>query len=100
MSPFWRIEKAVTRKDDRYGRVWNNSETISRKEALWMSTRWPPYAIGEQDKLGSIEAGKLADLVVLSGDFMTVPEDQIHLLRALMTMVGGKVVYERAGQNF
>ena len=42
---------------------------------------------------GSIEPGKLADFVVLSGDFMTIPEDEILMLHPLATYVGGRVVY-------
>ena len=40
--PFWRMEKAITRKDDK-GRVVNAPEAVSRQEALWMSTNWPAY---------------------------------------------------------
>jgi len=53
--------------------------------------------LGEEDKLGSIEVGKLSDLVVVSGDYMTVPEDDISEIKTLLTMVGGRVVYEMGG---
>ena len=91
---FWRIEKAVTRKDDFYGRVINAKEAVTREEAMWMSTIWPATQLGEEKKLGSIEPGKLADLVILDKDYMTVPPDEIHALKPLLTMVGGKVVFE------
>ena len=91
---FWRMEKAITKKDDRYGRVWNPRERVSRQEALWMCTNWPPFHIGEEKKVGTIEAGKYADLVVLDKDYMTIPEDDIHTIRPLMTIMGGKVVYD------
>ncbi len=94
---FWRMEKAITRKDDKYNRIWNPAEAVTRQEALWMSSLWGAEEIGEQAKLGSIEPGKLADLVVIEKDFMTVPENEIHTIKPLMTMVGGKVVYEVAG---
>ena len=63
-----------------------------------MKTNWAATYNEEQDKLGTIEAGKLADLVVLGGDFMTVPEEGISDLPILMTVVGGKVVYEESGK--
>jgi len=95
--PLWQIEKAVTRKDD-LGRVWGAHEAVTRNEALWMATRWAAYYTGDEESLGSIERGKLADLVVLGGDYLTVPADEIAKIPVVMTVVGGKVVYE-AGQN-
>lgn len=58
-----------------------------------MKTIWAAGYVGDEKKLGSLEAGKLADLVVLDGDYMTVPEDRIDDLKVMMTIVGGKVVY-------
>ena len=49
--------------------------------------------IGFAEDLGSLEAGKLADLVVLSADFLTVPERQIPAIKPVATMVGGKFVF-------
>jgi predicted amidohydrolase YtcJ len=46
------------------------------------------------DKLGSIEPGKLADLAVLSEDYLTIPEDAIRNLKCTLTMVDGKIVYQ------
>ena len=48
---------------------------------------------------GSIEPGKFADLVVLDEDIMTTPEKSIESMKVLMTMVGGKIVYQRQGFN-
>lgn len=93
-SPLWNLEKFVTRKDEK-GRVWNADEKIGRKEALYMYTRWAAAYVGDPEELGSIEKGRLGDLVVLGGDLMTVPEDDISELPIEMTIVGGKVVYDR-----
>lgn len=92
-NPFWQIEKVIVRKDDK-GRVWNPSEAVSRKEALWMYTNWSSRYIGDEDRLGTLEPGKLADLVVLDRDYMTVPEEEISKIRAVMTFLEGKLVYE------
>ena len=67
---------------------------MSREEALRLVTINGAYLTFEEDLKGSIEPGKLADLVVLSGDIMTVPEEQIVDLSVLMTMVGGAIVHE------
>jgi predicted amidohydrolase YtcJ len=79
------------------GRVWNAEERITREQALRMYTNWAARYSGEQDALGSIEPGKLGDLVVLSADYMTFPQENIKTMRVLMTVVGGKVVHEVSG---
>jgi len=95
-DPLWTIEKLVTRKDEK-GRVWNAKEKVTREEALWMYTNWSAYQRGDEKTLGIIEPGRLADLVVLDGDYMTVPEDDISDLPLVMTIVGGKIAYEKPG---
>jgi predicted amidohydrolase YtcJ len=69
-------------------------QTISREDALIAHTRKNAYFVFQENNLGSIQAGKLADLVVLDRDYLTVPADQIKDIRAVMTMVGGRIVYE------
>jgi hypothetical protein len=49
-----------------------------------------------EEKIGSIEPGKLADLAVLSDDYMSVTDDALLDLRSVMTTVGGKIVHEEA----
>ncbi|MCH8820047.1 MAG: amidohydrolase family protein, partial [Acidobacteria bacterium] len=91
--PLYHIERFVTRKDED-GRVWNEAERITRREALYMSTNWAAYYTGDEKILGSIEPGKLADLVVIDGDYLTVPEDEIGELQIALTMVDGRIVFE------
>jgi hypothetical protein len=93
-TPLWFIETFVRRADIKTGRVWNESEQVTREQALRMSTIWAAYYLGDEDTLGSIEPGKLADFVILDGDYMTVPADQISDLKAIMTVIDGKVFYE------
>jgi len=95
-APLFNIMKWVTRRDDK-GRQLDPAEAVSREEALKMYTAWAARYSGEEDLLGTIEPGKLADLVVFAGDYMTFPEDELDKLRILMTVVGGKVVHEVAG---
>lgn len=94
-APLKNIEAFITRKD-RDGRVWAPQERVNRREALWMKTRWVAEISSDQDRIGSIEDGKMADFVVLGGDYMTVPEEEISELPVMMTVVGGKIVHERA----
>lgn len=97
--PLWRIERFVTRTDrslrsSNAGRVWGAAQAIDRKQALRMVTINAARFISEDRMLGSIEPGKYADLVVLNGDFLAVPDDQLDELKPVLTMVGGKIVYE------
>ena len=94
-NPFREIYRYVTRKDEQ-GRIWGPDQAIDRKTALLMKTLWAARFIDEDYRLGSIEAGKLADLAVLGEDFLTVPADQIPQIPVLTTIVGGRVVYDAA----
>ncbi len=96
-SPLWNIEKFVSRKDEG-GRVWGADEKLTRREALNTYTNWAAYYSGDEERLGTIEPGKLADLVVLDGDFLEVPEDEIGEIPISLTMVDGKVVYQQEGR--
>jgi predicted amidohydrolase YtcJ len=69
-------------------------QPIDREDALIAYTRKNAYFVFQEDNLGSIQAGKLADLVMLDRDYLTVPADQIKDIRPLMTVVGGRVVFE------
>ena len=92
VNPLWQIEKFITRTDEK-GRVWNPAERVSRQEALYMYTVWAAYYHWDEEILGSIEVGKLADLAVLNRDFMTVPENEISKIPISLTVLGGKIVY-------
>ncbi len=68
---------------------------ITREEALIAHTRSNAYLLFKEKDLGTLEPGKLADLVVLDRDYMTIPVDDIRNIKPVLTMVGGKIVYER-----
>ena len=67
--------------------------TLTREEALRISTVGSAWNFLEEDRLGSIEVGKLADVVVLSADYLTVPDDQLRTVKSVLTLVGGKIIY-------
>ncbi len=70
------------------------SETVSRRAALAAHTRSNAYLLHKEAVLGTLEPGKYADLVVLDRDYMTIPTEEIKLIRPVLTMVGGEVVFE------
>jgi predicted amidohydrolase YtcJ len=92
MRPFVALRWAVT------GRVVGGAQmlrqTISREDALVAYTRRNAHLVYRERDLGSIEAGKLADLVVLDRDYLTVPADDIKDLTSVMTVVGGRIVHD------
>jgi hypothetical protein len=67
---------------------------ISREDALIAHTRMNAFLVFQENNLGSLQPGKLADLVALDRDYLTVPADQIKDIKPVLTMVGGRVVYE------
>jgi predicted amidohydrolase YtcJ len=71
----------------------NEAEIPTREQALRLYTLGSAWVARDEDRRGSLEAGRLADLAVLSDDFMTVPVEQIGDIQSLLTLVGGDVVY-------
>jgi predicted amidohydrolase YtcJ len=68
-------------------------QTIGREDALIAHTRKNAFFVFQEDNLGSLQPGKLADLVVLDRDYLTIPADDIKNIKPVMTMVGGKVAW-------
>jgi predicted amidohydrolase YtcJ len=68
-------------------------QTPTRTDALRAYTIGSAWFSFDEGKRGSLEPGKIADLAVLSKDYMTAPLDQIESIESLLTMVGGKIVY-------
>ena len=96
-NPFYTLSFAVTGK--MIGGRHVNRQSVTREEALIAHTRSNASIVFQESNLGSIQNGKYADLLVLDRDYMTVPVDQIKDIKPLLTMVGGKIVYEAAGQK-
>ena len=87
------LQFIITRKDRTTGEVWGAQQRIDRREALYPLTRWAAWHVWKEQSIGSIEPGKWADLVVIDGDYLTVPEDEISQLNPLLTIVNGKISY-------
>jgi predicted amidohydrolase YtcJ len=93
MNPFTCMYVFITRKDLR-GVVYGADQAITREEALRLYTSSAAFYNFDEDVKGSIEPGKLADLVVISDDILSCPEEAIKDIKAAITIVGGKIVYE------
>ena len=68
-------------------------QRINRREALCGYTRWAAWHAHQENRVGSIESGKWADLVVIDQDYLEMDEDQIAQINPLLTMAGGKITY-------
>jgi predicted amidohydrolase YtcJ len=70
-----------------------SEEAPTRRQALEMYTRNSAFEANDDDQRGTLEPGKLADLAVLSADYMTVPVQEVGQIRSVLTMIGGKIVF-------
>jgi len=88
---------AISRKDQKgfQGNNWHPEEAVSRAEALKMFTIWPAIASFQEDDLGTIAVGKKADFTVFSSDIMTIPAAEILNIETVMTIIDGKIIYQR-----
>lgn len=96
-EPLLEIYGEVTR-DTQWGGKLGPNQGISREEAIRSVTINGAYSTFEEKVKGSIEPGKYADFVVLSGDIMRVPAEQVRDLKVLATVLGGRTIYGSLGQ--
>jgi len=88
---------AVARKrlDGTSGDGWHPELAVSRQTALKMFTIWPAYGAFQENIRGSVEVGKYADFTIFDKDWLTIPELDILNSENLMTIVGGKITYQK-----
>jgi predicted amidohydrolase YtcJ len=95
-NPFHGLYASVTRRPlSGEDMGWQPEQRMTRAEAMRSFTVWNAYAAHQEAELGTLEPGKRADLVVLSEDVFTCPEERIKDITPVLTMVGGEVVYRR-----
>jgi predicted amidohydrolase YtcJ len=93
MNPWLHMYYATTGVNARQVLI-NGGQQITRQEALALYTANNGWFLREEDQLGTIEPGKLADLVVLSHDYFTVPVEDLKKIRSVLTVVGGKIAHD------
>jgi predicted amidohydrolase YtcJ len=95
-NPFFGMWMAITRKTAD-GTALVPDQAVTREQALRMWTLNGAWMTFEEKTKGSIEPGKLADMVVISKDYLRCPVDEIKDIEALLTIVGGREVYRGKG---
>jgi predicted amidohydrolase YtcJ len=93
MNPWIHMYYATTGLNAK-GALINPNQQVTRQEALELYTRKNGWFLREEDDLGSIEEGKLGDLVVLNSDYFTVANDDLKKIRSVLTVVGGNIMYD------
>ena len=91
---FYEAVPFLTRKNEQ-GALVAPEEAVDRNTVLKMMTSWAARYVMKEDVLGTLEAGKIADFLVLTDDFLSVPVEEIAKIHPLMTVVGGKIVVLR-----
>lgn len=89
---------AATQRMDAAGKLerpFIGEQALSRKQAMWGMTLWAAYANFDETRTGSLEAGKMADFIVMDTDLMTVAAEKIPKAKVWHTYIGGKSVYQR-----
>ena len=92
--PFPSLWASIARRTEVLGTQMGTEQKVTREEAIRMYTIKGAYYTFEENIKGSIEPGKLADMIVLDRDILTCPEDEIKDTNILKTILGGKTVYE------
>jgi predicted amidohydrolase YtcJ len=92
-NPWIGVHWLLTGKTLGGGKLQGEHNLLDRTEALRLYTGGGAWISSEEGKKGTLEAGKLADLVILSGDYFSMPVDEVKDLESLLTIVGGRVVY-------
>jgi predicted amidohydrolase YtcJ len=97
VNPLYSFHAAVSRQDEHDWPPggWYPEQRMTRDEALKSMTIWPAYAGFQEQLMGSLTPGKLADFDVLDRDIMVVPASEILGTQVVATYIGGRAVYER-----
>jgi predicted amidohydrolase YtcJ len=93
LNPWLHIYFATTGVNS-FGDKVNGDQQLTRQEALRLFTRQNSWFLRMENKIGTIEAGKLADLAVLDRDYFAVPDVQIKQIRSVLTVVDGRIVHD------
>jgi predicted amidohydrolase YtcJ len=95
-DPFLEIYRAVTRlhNDGEPLGGWTPSEKLSMYEVLRSYTYGSAYSAGREDQLGTLEEGKLADIIIMDQNLFNIPSEKIRKTKVLLTMMDGDIIHQ------
>jgi predicted amidohydrolase YtcJ len=96
-NPFLGMATAITRRAKQYEGRLHPEEALTREQAIRFYTINNARILRCDDRLGALEVGKVADLIVLDTDLLTCPEEKIASTQVERTYLGGKLIYRREG---
>ncbi len=101
INPMFTFYAAISRQDQQHfpANGFQMENALSKRNALYGMTLWAAFANFEENEKGSIEAGKFADFIILDGDPMTSPTNNIPSIKVLATYIAGQKVYERSEKH-
>jgi predicted amidohydrolase YtcJ len=94
-NPFLGMWITLTRKANHYDGQLHPEESLNREQAIRFYTSNNAYLLFQDRETGSLETGKLADLIVIDRDILTCPVDQVKSIQVLQTYLAGQLVFER-----
>lgn len=95
INPLLGLHRALTRMDYTGIEPWNEAEKIALADAIRSYTLGGAFGVHREHELGTLERGKLADIAVLDCDLFSIPADEIKNAKTVLTVMDGKIVYER-----
>ncbi len=91
------LEFFLTRRMPDQDILYNQAEALDRITLMKAATIWGAEQLLREDQIGSLETGKLGDFIVIDKDYFTIPADEVHTIKTLLTVVGGEIVYQAEG---
>jgi predicted amidohydrolase YtcJ len=88
------MEFYLTRYMPSNGLIMNKAEALDKQSMIKAATIWSAELLLKDKEIGTLETGKLADFIVLDKDYFAIPAEQVHTLHTLLTVVGGKTVFQ------
>jgi len=90
------MEFFLTRYMPSEGITYDKAQALNKEQMMKAATIWSSELLMREKQIGSLEPGKMGDFIVIDKDYFAIPADQVHTIKTLLTVVGGKTVFKAA----